>query len=203
MLAVTGGKGGCGKTTTALGLAAVGTERRRNPIVVDGDVDMPNLHIRADADDDGIDRLADGTPLEDAVSPSSRFPGVDVLGARPGAPLERALRALITDRPVLLDGSAGASSRAVTPIRYADLAVVVTRDTPASITDAEKTVRMARAVGTPVIAGVVSRASDISASIADALGVRELVAVPPVNDPETDPLARRAYSSIYDIWANA
>lgn len=203
MLAVTGGKGGCGKTTTALGVAAILAERRRRPIVVEGDVDMPNLHIRADADDDGIDRLAAGDSIPAAVSESGRFPGVDVLGGRPGAPLEAALRSLRTDRPVVLDGVAGASIRSVLPLEYATATVVVTRDTPASITDAEKTVRMARALETPIVATVVSRAADISRTIGDTFGPSDVVAVPPVERPETHPAARPAYDRVVDSWANA
>jgi septum site-determining protein MinD len=203
MLAITGGKGGSGKTTTALGLAVQLGKRRSEPIVVDTDVDMPNLHIRADADDTGLDRLAAGESVEDAACPSSRFPAIDVIGARPGAPLERALRALTTDRPVILDGAAGASARAVTPLQYADSAVTVTRDTPASITDTVKTIKMARAVGTPVIATVVSRASDVSEPIANSIDVEEISAIPTVDEPERHPRARAAYSQIIDNWINA
>ncbi|MFB6114133.1 MAG: MinD/ParA family protein [Halodesulfurarchaeum sp.] len=203
MLAVIGGKGGTGKTTTALGIAVTASSRRRDPVVVETDVDMPNLHIRAGVDDDGIDRLASGRSLEDASSVSSTYPGVDVIGARPGAALVPALRAIVTDRPVVLDGPAGAAERAVTPIRFADAAVVVTRDTPASITDTEKTLRMSRAVGTPVIAAIVSRATDVSGRIADVLDVGEIVAIPEVDDPVTGAVARVGYSKIIETWANA
>jgi septum site-determining protein MinD len=203
MLAITGGKGGCGKTTTALGLAVQLGKRRTDPIVVDADVDMPNLHIRAHADDGGLDRLAAGDPMAEAASASSRFPNIDVIGARPGAPLEEALRAITTDRPVILDGAAGASARAVTPVQYADGAVAVTRDTPASITDTAKTIEMSRAVGTPVFATVVSRASDVSEPIADSIDVEQITAIPTVDEPETHPEARTVYSQILDNWINA
>lgn len=203
MLAITGGKGGTGKTTTALGVAALLAKRRRDPVVVDTDVDMPNLHIRAGTDDAGLERLAAGDPLEDAATESSVFPGVDIVGARPGADLDRALRAIDTDRPVILDGAAGAAERAVTPLRYADAAVVVTRDTPASMTDTAKTVRMARALDTPVVSAVVSRASDLSDNIATTLRTETIVAVPRVSDPVTHPEARDPYSQIADSWINA
>ena len=203
MLAVSGGKGGSGKTTTALGIGTVLAKRRREPILVDADVDMPNLHIRAGVDDKGIDRLADGSPVAEAVRESDQFPGIDVAGARPGAPLERALRALVTDRPVVLDGVAGASEKAVTPLRHADFAVVVTRDTPASITDAGKTIQMARAVGTPVVAAIASRASDVSRDISATLPVDTIVPVPAVDDPISHEDALAAYSRIVDTWINA
>lgn len=203
MLAVSGGKGGSGKTTTALGLAAVLDTRRREPIVVDADVDMPNLHIRAGVDDGGIERLADGESITEAAQESDRYPGIDILGATPGASLERALRSLVTDRPVIIDGVAGASEKAVTPLRHAEATVVVTRDTPASVTDAAKTIRMARAVGTPVVAAIVSRASDVSRDLSGTLPVDTIVPVPAVDDPISHPDARAAYSRILDTWINA
>ncbi|MFB6153007.1 MAG: MinD/ParA family protein [Halodesulfurarchaeum sp.] len=202
MLAVAGGKGGSGKTTSALGIASLLATRRRDPIVVETDVDMPNLHLRAGVDDDGVEKLAGGTPVSEAATSSPNLEGVDVIGGAPGAPIRRALRALVTDRPVILDGAAGASERAVLPLRHADTTVVVTTDTPASITDAEKTVRMARAVGTPVIGLVVSRASDVSREIVEATGVPSAVAVPRVEDPVRHPTARVAYSQIIDSWKN-
>src|SRR6056297_615748 len=51
MLAIAGGKGGCGKTTTAVGLARAFASLGADPLVVDADLDMPDLHHRT-----GVDR---------------------------------------------------------------------------------------------------------------------------------------------------
>lgn len=203
MLAIVGGKGGSGKTTTALGLGALLARRRRDPVVLDADVDMPNLHLRAGARDGGLAELAAGEPLDAVVDESARYPGIDIIGARPGANLELALRQLVTDRPVILDGAAGASERAVTPLRHAEAAVVVTRNTPASVTDTLKTIRMARAVGTPVLGTLVSRTSDVSDDIARNLPTDAIHQVPRVDDPIRHESARNAYSRILDTWINA
>ncbi|MFB6110720.1 MAG: MinD/ParA family protein [Halodesulfurarchaeum sp.] len=203
MLAVTGGKGGAGKTTTALGLAGALAERRRRPIVVDADVDMPNLHIRAGVEDTGLETLASGGSLEAAAVESDRYPGVSVVGATPGTDLERALRRVVTDRPVLLDGAAGASERAVTPLRHADHAVVVSRATPASVTDSVKSVRMSRAVKAPVLGVVLSHAAEVPPRTGETLGADPVLSIPPVEAPTTDPRARIVYDRILDRWANA
>ncbi|MDR5655581.1 P-loop NTPase [Halodesulfurarchaeum sp. HSR-GB] len=203
MLAVTGGKGGTGKTTTALGLAVALAERRRDPIVLDADVDMPNLHIRAGTDDSGLTALAAGTPIEEAATPAERYPGVSIVGATPGTDLERALRQVRTDRPVILDGAAGADERAVTPLRHADAAVVVARQTPAAVTDSVKSIRMSRAVDAPVAGAILSRAADVPASVEKALGVEPLLPIPSVSDPIAHEQARVAYDRLLDEWANA
>lgn len=203
MLAIAGGKGGSGKTTTAIGLGSVLASRRRDPILVDADVDMPNLHIRAVTDDRGLGAVVDGTPVDEAATESTRYPGVDILGAKPGDPLDEGLRRLVTDRAVILDSPAGASERAVTPLRHADGVVVVTRDTPASVTDSVKTIRMANAVGTPVLAVVVSRAADVSDDVSGTLPSEPILAIPAVNDPVSHASARDVYSKILDNWVNA
>lgn len=203
MLAVTGGKGGAGKTTTALGLATVLAHRRRDPVVLDADVDMPNLHIRAGGPDTGLAKLAAGASIDEAAEEAARYPGIDVIGASPGTPLDRALRAIATDRPVILDGAAGASERAVTPLRHADRAVVVTRDTPAAVTDTVKSIRMARNVGTPVVAVAVSRTSDVSDDLVGAIPAEPIIPIPDEKEPVTHTSVREAYSRIIDTWINA
>lgn len=203
MLAVTGGKGGTGKTTAALGIAASLSKRRRNPVVIDADVDMPNLHIRAEVDDAGLEALASGESLSAAATESERLPGVDIVGATPGTDLEQALRNLRTERPVILDGAAGVSERAVTPLRHADRAVVVTRATPASVTDSVKSIRMSRAVETPLVGVLLSRTDAVSQSVRDTLSVGQIQPVPYVPDPVTHEAVRPAYDSIVETWANA
>jgi septum site-determining protein MinD len=203
MLAVTGGKGGSGKTTTALGLAVTLSDRRREPIVVDADVDMPNLHIRAGVEDGGLAALAAGEPIEAAATESDRYPGVSIVGATPGTALEPALRNVVTDRPVILDGAAGASERAVTPLRHASASVVVTRSTPASVTDAVKSIRMSRAVGTPVAGVLLGRTDAVPEGVEETLGAGPILPVPRTDAPVTGESARPAYDGLVTAWANA
>jgi septum site-determining protein MinD len=198
VLAVAGGKGGSGKTTTTLGLARAFAQRRRRPLVVDCDLDAPNLHLRAGVPrDPGLDADA---PLEIAHA-SGVVPGVDVLpaGDATGDNLADALAGLPGDRPVLLDCPAGASEAAARPLRAADGAVVVATSGPEQIEDAVKTAAMARAVGTPVRAAVVSRVQSAPAGLGDALGTPHTVAVPPVDEPLADSQATAAYATVADV----
>lgn len=201
MLAVAGGKGGSGKTTTALGIAAALVGRRRHPLVVDCDLDAPNLHVRAGVPrDPGVN----AAPSTETAHESPVVPGVDVVPAGAADPeaLAAALDDLPTDRPVLLDCPAGASEAAVRPMRAADACVVVGTPGRESIEDALKTTAMARAVGTPVRAIVVSRSHSTPAGLAEATSAPS-IPVPPVANPLSDADAVAAYASVADcIEAN-
>lgn len=158
MLAIAGGKGGCGKTTTTLGLAGALAERGYEPLVVDGDCDMPDIHHRMGISrTGGVEALADGTTLDDAIVRSAELPDVALLtGGRRDA-LDSALRQVTHwAGPVLVDCGAGTNRDAVGPLRYADRAVVVSTDQPQCIEDSALTRTIARRLSTS-LAGVVLR----------------------------------------------
>jgi len=173
MLAITGGKGGCGKTTTALGLAAALARRRRDVLVVDADRDMPNLHAMA-----GVERSPGLADLPDEsverVSHSvSATPGVSVVPAAPGTDADDVRAALARLRgsadSVLVDAPAGAGPAAVAPLRAADRALLVTTLAPASLEDTAKTAAMARELGTPVEGAVLSGAGVSATRTAESI----------------------------------
>jgi len=161
MLAIVGGKGGCGKTTTALGLARALSSTGTRPVVVDADCSMPNLHTRADTERrPGIGAVADGVRPERVCHRSRAYPGLDVVpaGSATGAPDETTLRRLgHTGGPVVVDCPAGATKTVAEPLAAADSALVVSTAERASLADATKTARMARALDTPVLGAVVTR----------------------------------------------
>lgn len=188
-LAVSGGKGGCGKTTTALALAGTLVESRREPVVVDCDRDMPNLHVYADTQDDpGVDAVAAGASLASAVHVAAQPTGVRVLPGRPGSNVAAALAALELDtsqEPVILDTPAGASEDVAVPLRFANGAVIVTTPSRPCVRAAVKTAAMARALDAPIVGVVVSRAESVPEALPAALGVPRdrVVAVPAAERP--------------------
>ncbi|UWG48379.1 RecA-superfamily ATPase implicated in signal transduction, inactivated [Halanaeroarchaeum sp. HSR-CO] len=201
MLAIAGGKGGVGKTTTALGVGVALAARRRNPVVVDADRDTPNLHLVADVDDGGIEALADGVSIDDASTVSRGYEGIRIIGSYAGGPVGRALRQLVTDSPVVVDTPAGGSRDAILPLRLADHAIVVTTPDPASVEDARKTARIARRVDTEVVAWIVNRSSTVPETLRGSVGDVPVIPVPASPDPPTD--ARRAYDDAVSGWVNA
>jgi septum site-determining protein MinD len=197
VLAIAGGKGGSGKTTTALGVAGALVRRRRRPLVVDCDLDAPNLHLRAGVDrDPGVEAP---TP-EAAAQAAAVLPGVDVLptGDADGDDLAAALDALPDDRPVVLDCPAGASEAAARPLRAADATVVVATRGRESVEDAVKTAAMARAVGAPPRATAVTREPAVPDGLEAAVGAPAAVAVPDVPAPLAADATAAAYAELAD-----
>lgn len=200
MLAIAGGKGGSGKTTTALGLA---TALDGRTLVVDLDRDMPNLHAMADVARDPT--VADwvAAPGADPLAVAGRATRGRETFVLPAAcadahPDPSSLACLAeADARTLLDCPAGAGPPAVDPLRVADAALLVASPCAAALRDALKTAAMARALGTPVVGLVLTRARLASPALADPFDCPLLGAVPhrpaPVLD---DPAVRAAYREI-------
>lgn len=222
MLAIAGGKGGTGKTTTTLGLARALAE----PVLaVDADWDLPDLHSLAgverswdESDERPEHRAARAVPdpqtgresgsdgYSDESSVTSRVvagtdPSVRVLPA-PTDPPSHDRRAVLercrtADRPVLFDCPAGAGPTAVGPLRVADGVVLVVTPCAPAIRDAAKTAAMAEAVGTPVAGVVVSRASAVPPDLESVLDAPDAVRVPHAESPILrDERVRSAYDSL-------
>jgi len=158
MLAIAGGKGGCGKTTTALGLAVGFARAGRDPLVVDADSDMPDVHHFAGVDrTPGADALAADGKLECVRQRSTALPGVGVITAGSREALDAALETVRGwHGPVLVDCPGGAGRDAARPLRHAEATVLVATDDPRCLVDTERTAAVATSLEAPPL-GVVVR----------------------------------------------
>ncbi len=198
MLAIAGGAGGAGKTTTALGLARALPGR---VVVADADVDMPDLHHLAGvAREPTLAAVASGHDPAAVARPWPGADGVVVVPAPAGddGAVGPGLDRLRTDRDtVLVDCPGGVGPDAAAPLRAADAALVVTTPDTRALRGATTTAATARALGTPVCGAVLTRARRAPDSLVTLLGCPALGAVESVDPPVLpDPAVRDAYRRI-------
>ncbi|MFC7324324.1 P-loop NTPase [Halorubrum rutilum] len=207
MIAVAGGKGGSGKTTTTLGLARALSRRGAPAVAVDADWDLPNLARLASETDDGAagerDRRTVVDAVRDGVSPDRSAPAV--IAAPDGtetvdpAPAFEALRnAVPDDAATLLDCPAGASPDAAAPLRAADRSLLVTPLRRSALRDAAKTAAVARRLDCPPVGAVAVRAPSVPDAVADLLGCPVMGRVP---SAAPAPLSDSSVESAYDDLA--
>lgn len=160
ILAVTGGKGGVGKTSVALNLALVLARQGNRVLLLDGDTDLANVTIMLGQ--------YPGRTLEHVLSgecslEQSIFEAPFGLHVLPGASgVERCMRISATDRLsifralaafekrydyILIDTAAGLQANVIHMIASAALACVVVTPDPTSLTDAFSLIKVLKRRG--------------------------------------------------------
>jgi ATP-binding protein involved in chromosome partitioning len=181
MVAVLGGKGGVGKSTTALNLALTFGAMGRNVGLVDGDFNAPDiphmLDVHPEADPEG-NRANWQLWSANAIAPSRRMRpfvryGLEVMSTgfvipeqrppspRSGAELSALLRLLTFDVAwsadlLLLDCPPGTGEELWSAIRELPLSGALFVTTPQDLAqmDAERTVTLLREHGVPIIGAI-------------------------------------------------
>lgn len=191
--AVASGKGGVGKTTTAVNLGASFANAGRSTVVVDLDLGMANLADFLDATPAGPnlhDVLAGDATLDDAISHAGSnldvIFGSEALADFAKADPTRIRNHLVTLRErydvIVLDSGGGLSHDTALPLGLADEVLLVsTVETPA-IANAKKTIDLVERLDGRLEGLVLTRIGGGEASdpttIADSLGLRLVGAVP-------------------------
>lgn len=155
VVAVTGGKGGVGKTNVSINLAVALAQRGRQVMVLDADLGLANVDVLLDLHPAStlVDVLAgrcrlaeiviDGPAGVQVVPGASGAAGMADLSPAVHGGLIRAFSELTTGLDVLIvDTAAGVGSSVLSFARAAQELLVVVRDEPASVADAYALIRL-------------------------------------------------------------
>lgn len=168
VITVTSGKGGVGKTTTAINLGAALNSLGKDVIVVDANLTTPNvgLHLGAPIVPINLNHVMQGkAKVSDAIYehesgtkiiPSSlSVKELKKLNHEKLKDVARKLRGMADY--VIFDSAAGLGDEATGSIEAADELIIVTNPEITAVTDALKTVKLANELGKQVKGVIITR----------------------------------------------
>jgi septum site-determining protein MinD len=199
---IAGGKGGVGKTTTAVNVAAALQDAGYDIVVVDADLGMSNLGamLGVDFETSIHEILGGGVPVRNALTETQGgvtiIPGEQSLEAFADADPANLQNVVKTLRNaydvVIIDSGAGLSHETTVPLGLADGIIIVTTPDEVAVGDARKTKELAERVdGGEVLGALLTRAkADTDLDEIDArMDMHLLAAIPEdVSATEDEPL---------------
>jgi len=188
MIVITSGKGGVGKTTTAINLGAAINYFGGDVLVLDGNLSTPNvgIHLNSPEVPVTLNHVLQGkADVFEAIYEHES--GMKII------PSSLSLRESKKIKPeklkefkkefgkhseyVLVDSSAGLGSEALSAIELADELIVVTNPEMPAITDALKTIKIAEQMKKPVLGVIMTRVRKNDIEMQPE-SVREMLEVP-------------------------
>jgi len=168
IIVITSGKGGVGKTTTAINLGAAMNHFGKDVLIVDANLSTPNIGIHLNSPEVPINLnhvLLKKASLDEAVYEHES--GIKIV------PSSLSIKELKKIKPkkikdfkadfkknadiIILDSAAGLGEEAISVIEMADELIIVTNPEIAAITDALKTIKLAEEINKPVLGTIISR----------------------------------------------
>ncbi len=201
MIAIAGAKGGCGKTTTALGLTEAFARDGTLTLAVDADCQLPDLHVTAGLEPEPTIAVVENhdSPT-DVAQASVRAEDAMVLPAprsSQSVDLQSTLETLKHAKPQLVvDCPSGAGPDVVEPLSVADEILVVTDGTNRSVSAAKTTIDIARRLDVPVVGVLLNRYETVPDTVEAGLDVPVLGMVPDRSRPLQSSDVQRAYDKL-------
>ncbi len=168
VIVITSGKGGVGKTTTAINLGAAMNYFGKDVLVIDGNLTTPNIGIHLGSPEVPITLnhvLSKKAEAEEAVYEHES--GMKII---PSSLSLKELRKVKPERLidfkkdfenisdiVLVDSAAGLGNEAMSAIKMADELIVVTNPEMPAITDALKVIKLAEELGKTILGVIITR----------------------------------------------
>jgi septum site-determining protein MinD len=168
IIVITSGKGGVGKTTTAINLGAAMNYFGKDVLIVDGNLTTPNIGIHLNSPEVPINLnhvlLGKADAFEAVYEHES---GIKIM---PSSLSIKDLNRIKPDRIrdfkedfkkiseyIIVDSAAGLGNEALSLIKMADELIVVTNPEMPAITDALKAVKIAEQMKKPILGVIVTR----------------------------------------------
>jgi len=168
VIVITSGKGGVGKTTTAINLGAAMNYFGKDILVIDGNLTTPNVGLHLGSPELPVTLnhiLLEKASVEEAIYEHGS--GIKII------PSSISLKELKKIRPeklkdfkkdfenfsdiILVDSAAGLGIEAMSAIKLADELIVVTNPEMPAITDALKVIKLAEEINKPVLGVIITR----------------------------------------------
>jgi septum site-determining protein MinD len=168
MIVITSGKGGVGKTTTAINLAAAMNHFGKDILIIDGNLTTPNIGIHLNSPEVPINLnhvlMKKADPFEAIYEHES---GLKIM------PSSLSIRELKRIKPekiqdfkedfkkisdyIIVDSAAGLGKEALSVMEMADELIIVTNPEMPAITDALKAIKMAEQMKKSVMGVIITR----------------------------------------------
>ncbi|MFH1210894.1 MAG: cell division ATPase MinD [archaeon] len=200
------GKGGVGKTTTAINLGSALNYFNRDVTIVDGNLSTPNIgvHLGVPVVPINLHHVIQGKhhikealyahPTGTKIVPA----GISLDDIRNTTPdgLGKAVKHLdgMSDI-VIIDGAAGLGREALATISAVDQVIVITNPEMPAITDALKTIKMSEALGKKVLGVVLTRTKpnnmDVALKNIETMLEKPILGIIPEDKSVREALVRR------------
>ncbi len=168
IIVITSGKGGVGKTTSAINLGAAINHFGKEVLIIDGNLSTPNVGIHLNSPEVPVNLnhvLLKKADAEEATYEHES--GIKII------PSSLSIKELTKIKPerlkdfrkdfqkdsdyVIVDSAAGLGSEAISAIDMADELIVITNPEMPAITDALKTIKLAQQMKKPVLGVIMTR----------------------------------------------
>lgn len=188
IIVITSGKGGVGKTTTAINLGAAINYFGKDVLVIDGNLTTPNVGIHLNSPEVPVNLnhvLAGKADAYEAVYEHDS--GIKII------PASLSIKELNKIHPerikefrddfkkisdyIIVDSAAGLGNEAISTINMADEIIVVTNPEMPAITDALKAIKVAEQMKKPILGIIVTRVKKNDIEMSPEV-VKEMLEVP-------------------------
>ena len=168
IIVITSGKGGVGKTTTAINLAAAMNYFGEDVLVIDGNISTPNvgIHLNSPEVPINLNHVLKGK-AEAFEAVYEHESGIKIMPSslsikelkktNPGKMKDFKREFKKLSGSIIVDSSAGLGHEASSAIELADELIIVTNPEMPAVTDALKTVKLAEQMKKPVSGVIVTR----------------------------------------------